>query len=154
MLCQDRNHVVSAFPQPSVDDSEPLFLHPVRVFRIDRIGMCLIAQRHEQITVFHRCQQFQDHLPRHRHHRAFLQPVRIDAGDRNMTVAGTDQGFAQQLDIVRSPASAARLGNDQGCMIRIVFAALQRFQELTDNDQCRIAGIVVDIFQTQLCNFT
>ena len=51
----------------------------------------------------------------------------------------------QQMDVVGSTAAAAGLGDDQRGVIQIIFAAVQRVQELANDQQGRIAGIVVDI---------
>ena len=37
-------------------------------------------------------------------------------------------------------------------MLQIVLVAVQRVQKLTDDQQGRIAGVVVDVFQAQLCH--
>ena len=39
-------------------------------------------------------------------------------------------------------------------MVEIILAAVQCVQELADDQQGRIAGVVVDIFQAQLCHST
>ena len=58
------------------------------------------------------------------------------------------------MDVVGSTAAAAGLGDEQRGVIQIIFAAVQRVQELANDQQGRIAGIVVDIFQAQLCHST
>ena len=54
------------------------------------------------------------------------------------------------MDVVGGTAAAARLGDEQGRVLEVVLAAVQRIEELADDQQCRIAGVVVDIFQAQL----
>ena len=49
-------------------------------------------------------------------------------------------------------AATAGLGDEQGGVIQIVLAAVQRIQKLTDDQQSRVAGVVVDVFQAQLCH--
>ncbi len=58
------------------------------------------------------------------------------------------------MDVVGGTAAAAGLGDEQRGMLQIILAAVQRVQKLADDQQRRIAGIVVDILQAQLCHGT
>ena len=58
------------------------------------------------------------------------------------------------MNVVRSTAAAARLGDDERRFMQIIFAAVQRVHHLADGEQRRVAGIVVDIFQTLIHNLT
>ena len=58
------------------------------------------------------------------------------------------------MNVVGGAAAAAGLGDEQGGVVQIILAAVQRIQKLTDDQQGRIAGVVVDVFQAQLCHGT
>ena len=79
-----------------------------------------------------------------------LEAREVEAGHRDIGVACLDQRLAEQMDVVGGTAAAARLGDEQGRMLEVIFAAVQRIEELADDQQRRIAGVVVDVFQAQL----
>ena len=56
------------------------------------------------------------------------------------------------MDVVGGTAAAAGLGDEQGRVIQVILAAVQGIQKLADDQQGRIAGVVVDVFQAQLCH--
>ena len=58
------------------------------------------------------------------------------------------------MDVVGSTAAAAGLGDEQGGVVQIILAAVQCVQKLANDQQGRIAGVVVDVFQAQLCHST
>ena len=60
------------------------------------------------------------------------------------------QSLAQQMDIIGCTAAAPGLHDQKRCPVHIVFPALQRIQKLSDHQQCRITGIIVDIPESQL----
>ena len=60
------------------------------------------------------------------------------------------QCTADESDVVRRTASTAGLAHDNGGLVQVIFAGQQCFHNLTDYQQGRIAGIVVDIFQTYI----
>ena len=60
------------------------------------------------------------------------------------------QGTADEADIVRRTASATGLAHDDGCLVQVIFTGQQSFHDLTYYQQGRIAGIIVNIFQTNI----
>ncbi len=58
------------------------------------------------------------------------------------------KGTTDKTDVVGSTAATACLCHDNGNFICIIFAGQECIHDLTDNDQRRIAGIVIDIFQS------
>ena len=80
--------------------------------------------------------------------RLLLQTIDIEADNRDVSKAGFFQSLAQQIDIVGGTAAATGLGDNQRGMLQIIFAAFQSVYQLADNKQCRIADIIVDVFQT------
>ena len=47
----------------------------------------------------------------------------------------------------KNTTNAAGLGDEQGRVVEVVLAAVQRIKELADEQKRRVAGIVVDLFQ-------
>ena len=81
----------------------------------------------------------------------FSRPEKFSGCYGNIAVARLDERLAQQLDVVGRTAAAAGLGDEQRqLVVQIVFAAVQRVEELPDDEQRRVAGVVVDVFQAQL----
>ncbi|MPM86649.1 hypothetical protein SDC9_133739 [bioreactor metagenome] len=52
------------------------------------------------------------------------------------------------MNIVGRAAAPAGLCDDESRVVQIVFSGIQRVQKLTDDQQRRIAGVVVDVFQS------
>ncbi len=70
-----------------------------------------------------------------------------------MGEAGFSQSFTQQGNIVGSAAAAPGLEINQSSFVRIIFSGQQGIKELTDNQNGRVTGIVMDIAQSQLSDF-
>ena len=60
------------------------------------------------------------------------------------------KGLGHQGDIVGGPAATAGLGHQDGDLACIILAAPEGFQNLSDDDQGRVAGIVVHELQPQV----
>ncbi len=60
---------------------------------------------------------------------------------------------ADESDIVGSAAAAPGLEINQSSFVRIIFSGQQGIKELTDNQNGRVTGIVMDIAQSQLSDF-
>ena len=84
--------------------------------------------------------------------RLGLQCRQAQGDDRHMAQPRLLQGLAQQVDVVGGPAAAAGLGDDEGGVVQVVLPGAQGVQELADNKQRRVAGVVVDIFQAQFAD--
>ena len=81
---------------------------------------------------------------------SFSRPEKFRLATGICRVARLDEGLAQQVDVVGGAAAAAGLGDEQGGVLQVVFAAVQSVQKLADDQQRRVAGVVVDILQAQL----
>ena len=110
----------------------------------------LIAQGAEHIAVEHAGDSPAGQRQSHLEAAVLLETREVQAGHRDVRIACLDQRLAEQVDVVGGTAAAARLGDEQGRVLEVVLAAVQRVEELADDQQCRIAGVVVDIFQAQL----
>ena len=80
----------------------------------------------------------------------FLQTRNIQADHRHLFIAGLFQCLPQKMDVIGRPAASAGLGDHQGSVVQIVLAGIQRVDHLPDDQNCRIAGIVMYVFQTSL----
>ena len=58
------------------------------------------------------------------------------------------------MDVVGGPAAAAGLGDEQSHLMGVVAAVLHGIDQLADDQQGGIAGVVVDIFQPLVHNPT
>ena len=76
-----------------------------------------------------------------------LQAGQVGGNDRNLLHTGLFQGPADKAHIVGSPAASACLGHDHGRLVQVVFAGIQRLHDLSDDEQGRIAGVVIDVFE-------
>ena len=81
-----------------------------------------------------------------------LQSGEVQGNDRDITHAIFNQCFAQQMNIIGGTAAAAGLGNHNSNLMQVIFARFQRVNKLADNQQCRITGVIMYIFQTTFCN--
>ena len=79
-----------------------------------------------------------------------LDTCQVQGDDRDLLHVCLLQGTADEADIVRRTASATGLAHDNGGLVQVIFAGQQCFHNLTDYQQGRIAGIVVDILQTHI----
>ena len=55
-----------------------------------------------------------------------------------------------KADIVGGTTATAGLGHYNSDFVCIIFTGQECIHDLTDNDQRRIAGIIIDIFQTDI----
>ena len=114
------------------------------------VGVSLAAQRHQHIAV----EDGRDNLAQQRQGQrqttALFEAREVQRSHRYVAVARLDQRLAQQLDVVGGTAAAARLGDEQRCVVQVILAAVQGVQELADDQQGGVAGVVVDVFQAQL----
>ena len=112
------------------------------------VGAALIEQEHDEISVQDGVQSFVQQGERDFEAGHLLQSDRVERDDRYIGVACPDQRLAQQRDVVGGAAAAAGLRQQQGDFVRVVLSALQGGDELPDDQNGRVAGIVVDVLQS------
>ena len=78
----------------------------------------------------------------------FLQAGQIGRDDRDLFQACLGQGPADEAHIVGGSAAAAGLGHEDSHLVQVIFARIQGFHDLSHHEEGRIAGVVVDVFQT------
>ena len=112
------------------------------------VGTCFIRQVHQGIAVNNSSQKLMHHGCIQVEAGLLLQTVDVEADDRDVRKAGFFQSLAQQIDIVGGTAAATGLGDNQRSVLQVIFATFQSVYQLADNKQCRIADIIIDVFQT------
>ena len=160
-LCDEREGVLH-FPgskafsgqQGTAQTGDPAVHHAVSSTLFVLVGGHLIAQRTQHIAVEDAGDALACQREGHLEAAVLFQTGKVQACHRDLRVTGLDQRLAQQMDVVGGTAAAAGLGDQQGSVLQIILAAVQRIQKLADDQQRRVAGIVVDILQPQLCHGT
>ena len=116
------------------------------------IGAALVGHMHDDITVEHRVRHLAYHIEIQAEAGIFFQSREIHRHHRDVVVSRPVQRLAQQMNIIGSPAAAARLGNQQPQLVGIVFAAFDGVDQLADDQKRWITGIVVNVFKAFVHN--
>ena len=115
------------------------FLHLIRAYAVEAL--------HEQVAQNQRLdgtvQQGQGGLEA----GVVFEALGGDGDDRNLRVAGIDQSLADQAEVVGRTAHTTGLGDGERHLVRIVLAFLNRADELADDHDCRVTGVVVHVFE-------
>ena len=115
------------------------FLHLIRAYAVEAL--------HEQVAQNQRLdgtvQQGQGGLEA----GVIFEPLGRNGDDRNLRIAGIDQSLADQAEVVGRTAHAAGLGDGERYMVGIVFAFQNRVDELADDHDGRVAGVIVHVFE-------
>ena len=111
------------------------------------IGTHPVDTAHEQITEHSGIETADHQLRSDLKAWILFKTAQVDADDRNLLHACFLQGTADEADIVAGTASAAGLGDQDGCFVQVVTAGQEGVHDLSHHNQGRIAGIVVHIFQ-------
>ena len=106
-----------------------------------------IKNAHEQVAVDY-CLKHTDQKGR-RDLETFvlLDALYADADYRDMSIAIFGQGTADETDIIGCPAAASCLGNDDSRFVQVVFTGSKGGHDLSHNDEGRVAGVIVYVFQ-------
>ena len=140
--------------EPAADGIHPFFGQFLRLPSGNLVGGGLVAQSHDQIAVEDGGDGLAGNGQIHLEAGVLLKAREVQAGHGNVAVACPVQRLAQQMDVVGGAAAAAGLGDEQGGVIQVILAALQSVQKLADDQQGRVAGVVVHILQAQLRHLT
>ncbi len=117
----------------------------IRLPGLHLIGPDLVGQDHEQVPIGHAGKHLAQKRERDPEPRGIIQPLQVQGNHRHLSHARIPQCLAQQRHIIGSPAAAAGLRQDQGCMVRIVFPGFQGRNHLADGEQSRITSVIVHI---------
>ena len=132
------------------ENVQPLVLQPLRSPSFQLIGLGLGPEGHQQVTVVDGSQSLPHEFQIHGHTAVLFQTGEVQAQHGDIAVARLFQSLPQQENIVGRPAAAAGLGDDKGSVVQIILAGIQCVQKLADDQQRRIAGVIMDVFQSQL----
>ena len=82
--------------------------------------------------------------------RVVLEALNGQGDDGDLRVSGVTQALAQQGRVVAGAAHAARLRDAHGRAVRVGAPGDELVEELADDDDRRVARVVVDVFQADL----
>ena len=147
--------LVELFRMQIIPGLERLFEPPlpcqqklIRCAALQLVGAALVRDQHQQIAVEHRVEEFQEdrggHLPAGA--GILFQSGEVQGDDRHLRELLL-QCLPEQVNIIGGAAAAAGLRDEQRGAVRVVTAGFQCLHELPDDQQCRIAGIVVHVFE-------
>ena len=109
-----------------------------------------IEYTHENVTIYNGLHSFGHHWQSNGKSWVGLHTVCINRDNRNLRHTGFFQCTADKSDIVGSTAAAAGLAHKDSGAVQIIFAGQQCIHDLTDNDQRRIAGVIIYILKTYI----
>ena len=133
--------------------SDQLIDQPVRIPGVSLIGLHLILQPHHRIAIQESIEQLLAQRQCQLHGIFLLQSGEIDREHRDVLPAFHRQRLAQQEDVIAGTAAAAGLCDGQRHLVEIIFPALQRRDHLPDDQQCRIARIIMYMAEAFLHHF-
>ena len=120
--------------------------HPFGAPLFDFIGAGLVIQGEQEVSVEHAVEQLEQNPRGDPESLGLFQPREIERDDGHLRI-GLLHGLSQKVDIVGGPAATPGLRDDQRHFVRIVAAALQGVQKLSDDQKGGIAGVIVHTLQ-------
>ena len=111
------------------------------------VGAGLVGDVHDAVAVDQRRDDLTHERQRQLEAGRALQATHVDGDDRNVRKPGLLERLAQQVDVVAGAAAAAGLRDGERDAVQVVFAGVQRVDELADDQQCGHAGVVVDVLE-------
>ena len=127
----------------------PCVQHLLGLALVQFIGAALVVQGHQQIRIEDSVDHFEAQCRCQFQTTVLFQSGKVQGEHRHLRELFR-HALPQQVDIVGRTAAAAGLGDQQGGVIDIILAAFQGFHELSHDQQGRVTGVVVDVFQTFL----
>ena len=129
-------------------DGVPRVVQLIRTAWRHLVRAYAIQAFHQQITDNQRLDDTMQQCRSGGEARIVFDALRGNGDHWNLRIASIDQCLADQAEIVRGSAHAAGLCDGERSMFRIILAVQNRVHELTDDHDGRVAGVVVDVFQT------
>ena len=117
------------------------------------IRLCLIIECHYHIAVNKTCRNTSYHRYCYAETAVFFKTRNIKGNYRNIFKPCFDKGFSEQMNIIRCTASAACLSYHKCSFVCIILTALKCMDKLTYYKECRITGIIMNIFKSYLSYF-
>ena len=113
----------------------------------DLVGAGLVGGLYDDVAVHHGEHRLAQGVEPQLEAGVGLQARQVDRDDGDIAQTRLLQRLAQQMDVVGGPAAAAGLGDEQGHLMQVVLAALHRVDELADDQQGGVTGVVVDVLE-------
>ncbi len=132
----------------------PCVNHGVGGAGLHLVGPDLVGYVDDDVAVHHGVHRLADEGQGEGETGVFLQPGQVHRHHRDIGHVRLLQGLAQQVDVVGGPATAPGLGDEQAHLVGVVAPVLHRVDELADDQQGGVAGVVVDVFETLVHNAT
>ncbi len=121
--------------------------HGVGLPLVHFIGADLVGHVDDNVPVHHGIHRLADEGEGQGEAGVLLQAGQVDGHHGDVGHVRLLQGLAQQVDVVGGPAAAARLGDEQAHLVGVISPVLHRVDELTDDQQGGVAGVVVDVLE-------
>ncbi len=155
--CDPEQHLFLLFPAHGLAVVElirqvfdPFFNFFIALALMHLVGFRLVAKQHQRVAVNQRGDKFPQHRQCDVEPGVVLQKRKVERNHGDLFQTGLFQRLAQQMNVVGGAAAAARLRNDEGRFVHVVFSGMQRVDKLADHQQGGVAGVVVDVFQALL----
>ena len=135
--------LLEALDQPALPGGD----HGVSGAPLPLIGPDLVGHIDDDVPVHHGVDHLADDGESEGEAGIFLQTGQIHRDHRHKGKVRFFQRLAQQVDVVGGPAAAPGLGDEQGHLVGVIAAVLDGVDQLSDDQQGGVAGVVVDIFE-------
>ena len=136
--------------QPLPDDRVPVPVQRHRGSGLDLVGPHPQQHRLHHVPQHPRLDDPVNHRQGDLETGVVLQSLHGGRDDGHLRVSGVAQSLAQQGGVVRRPAHTAGLGDGHGRAVGVGPARDELLQQLPDDDDRRVAGIVVHVLEARL----
>ena len=110
------------------------------------IGLALVIQGHERIPVKNSEREFGQRFEVDGEAAVLFQSRKVQGYDGNVRKFRFER-LPYERNVVGRAAAAARLGDHDGGMLHVIFAAFEGVDELSRHAERGIAGVVMDVFE-------
>ena len=105
-----------------------------------------VETAHEKVTIDNCLEQTVNQGNRPFKAFILLDTLHTQTDNRDMPIAVFGQAAPDKSDVIGSTAASAGLGNDDGCLIQVLFTGGKSSHNLSHHDQGRVACVIVYIF--------
>ena len=114
------------------------------------IRSCSVKNTHEQISVYKCLNHSVEHSRIIFESGIFLKSLCTYRNNGYLLHSGILKSLSYETDIVCCSTATACLCYKHSSLIKIIFSGFKCLKHLADNDKCRIAGIIIYIFKTEI----
>ena len=145
--CESVDAAAAAARKVAYDPFLPVRDEPVGVAGMELVGPHLVVQAHQFVAEEAGGGSLDQDIRRQAQAGAALEVAGVEADDGHLRKARPRERLAQQVYVIGGAAAAAGLGDDEHDAVGVVPAAAERVDKLADDEQGRIARVVVYILQ-------